>query len=172
MPGLESVPPWVALYVKSRHEKHVVVHLGGKGVESFLPTYVKRYGNSKRAELPLFPGYVFCRLPPSSQLPVLMTPGVFYIVSKAGIPTTISDAEIDAVKSMLKPGFVLKPWSYGCPGQEIRVNSGPLRGLRGVLSEASNDKWLVVSVDLLRRSVAVKLHRDFLCSADISYGPA
>ena len=160
--------PWAAVYVKSRHEKNVELILRNKDYEPFLPTYPKRHRNSKKFDLPLFPGYVFCRLDGSTALPVLMIPGVFSIVSSGCVPAVIPDSEIEAIRQMLASGFVLSPWTYVCPGQEILLNSGPLRGIRGVVSEDSDEKWLVVSVHILQRSVAVKMDRASLSVGGIS----
>jgi transcription antitermination factor NusG len=154
--------PWFALYVKPRHEKNVALILRGKGYEAFLPIYTHRVKNNKSFNLPLFPGYVFCRIELSSRLPVMKTPGIFSIVGNGSEPEPICDHEIEAIRRMIDSGFMPVPWSYVVPGQEVSVESGPLRGVQGVIVEAKSDKWLVVSVNLLRRSIAVKIERDFL----------
>jgi transcription antitermination factor NusG len=151
--------PWFAVYVKYRHEKTTTLALKSKGYESFLPTYVKVHKGSKKFELPLFPGYVFCRLETSNALPVLTIPGVFSIIGKGRDPEPISEVDIESIKRMVDSGLTLCPWPYVFRGQELRITSGPLRGIRGVVVDASNEKWLVVSVHLLQRSVAVKVER-------------
>jgi transcription antitermination factor NusG len=154
--------PWFALYVKPRHEKNVALMLRGKGHETFLPTYNHRVKYGKIFELPLFPGYVFCRIELSSRLPVMMTPGIFSIVGNGPEPEAICEQEIEGVRRMLESGFGPIPWPYLSPGQEVSLESGPLRGVQGVVVDANDQKWLVVSVNLLRRSVAVKVEREFL----------
>lgn len=154
--------PWFALYVKSRHEKNVALMLHGTGYETFLPTYSHRVKYNKSFKLPLFPNYVFCRLELSRRLPVMMTPGVFSIVGNGPEPEPISESEVQAVKRMVESGLMAMPWPYVLPGQEISLESGPLRGVQGVVVDASNEKWLVVSINLLRRSVAVKIEREFV----------
>lgn len=154
--------PWFALYVKPRHEKNVKFMLHGKGYEAFVPTYTHRVKNNKSFDLPLFPGYVFCRLEPSNRLPVMTTPGIFSIVGNGSEPEPICEHEIEAVRRMIGSGFMPIPWSYLAPGQEVYLESGPLRGVQGVIVDANNGRWLVVSVNLLRRSVAVKMEREFL----------
>jgi transcription antitermination factor NusG len=154
--------PWFALYVKPRHEKNVALVLQAKGYEAFLPTYTHRVKYNKNFELPLFPSYVFCRIELSTRLPVMMTPGVFSIVGNGLEPEPISEDEVQGVRRMLESGFTPIPWPYVLPGQEVSLESGPLRGVQGVVVDASNGKWLVVSVNLLRRSVAVKIEREFL----------
>jgi transcription antitermination factor NusG len=154
--------PWFALYVKPRHEKNVALILQGKGYEAFLPTYRHRVKNNKSFELPLFPGYVFCRIELSNRLPVMTTPGIFSIVGSGSEPEAICEHEVEGVRRMIESGFTPIPWSYLSPGQEVSLESGPLRGVQGVVVDANNGKWLVVSVNLLRRSLAVKIEREFL----------
>src|SRR5437763_16719861 len=99
--------PWFAVYVKYRHEKTTVLALKSKGYEAFLPTYLKVHRDSKKFELPLFPGYVFCRLEISNTLPVLTTPGVFSIIGKGRYPEPISEVEIKAIRRMVGSGLTL-----------------------------------------------------------------
>jgi transcription termination/antitermination protein NusG len=160
--------PWFAVYVKYRHEKTTTLALKSKGYESFLPTYVKVHKGGKKFELPLFPGYVFCRLETSNALPVLTIPGVFSIIGKGRDPELISEVDIEGIKRMVDSGLTLCPWPYVFRGQELRITSGPLRGIRGVVVDASNEKWLVVSVHLLQRSVAVKVDRESVTPQSIS----
>jgi transcription antitermination factor NusG len=160
--------PWFAVYVKPRHEKSVALILKGKGLDSFLPTYTRRHCDSKKFELPLFPGYVFCRLDVSKTLPVMTTPGVFSIVGNGHAPQVIPDTEIEQIRRMLGSGPMPHPWPYISAGQQVLLESGPLRGLEGVVVDASDERWLVVSVHLLRRSVAVKMERASLPLGSIS----
>lgn len=153
--------PWFALYVKPRHEKNVAVILQSKGYEPFLPTYRHRVKYNKTFELPLFTSYVFCRIELSARLPVMTTPGVFSIVGNGPEPEAISEQELEGVRRMVQSGVAV-PWPYLTPGQQVSVESGPLQGVQGMVVDTSNEKWLVVSVNLLRRSVAVKLDREFL----------
>ena len=153
-----SCAPWLAVYVKPRHEKNVAFALQHKGYEAFLPTYTKCHRYKRKFELPLFPGYVFCRSELSKTLPLLTTPGVFSIVGNGRHP--ISDEEINAVRRLATSGFAPCPWPYVSIGQEFCIESGPLRGVRGVLVDASDHRWLVVSVHLLQRSMAAKLDRE------------
>jgi|SRR5690242_3009172 transcription antitermination factor NusG len=165
IPSDLSSSPWFAVYVKYRHEKNIALALRGKGYEAFLPTYIKAQRNSKRLEMPLFPGYVFCRLDTSKTLPVLTIPGVFSILGNGRGPEPISELDIHGIRVVTGSGLTPCPWPYVSTGQSLRVTSGPLRGVEGVVVDASNAKWLVVSVHLLQRSVAVKVER-----ADVS-GP-
>lgn len=163
--------PWFALYVKPRHEKNVALILKGKGYETFLPTYRNRVKYNKVFELPLFPSYLFCRLEPRDRLPVISTPGVFSIVGNGNQPEPIAEREIKAVKAVLEADSAAIPWPYVVPGQEIIVKSSPFQGVQGVVVDGSNGKWLVVSVNVLQRSVAVKLDRELVCF-EVPFGAA
>jgi transcription termination/antitermination protein NusG len=160
--------PWFAVYVKYRHEKTAALALKGKGYEAFLPTYVKVHRDSKKFELPLFPGYVFCRLEVSNMLPVLTIPGVFSIIGRGRDPEPISEVDIESIRHMVGSGLTLCPWPYVFRGQELRLTSGPLRGIQGVVVDASDERWLVVSVHLLQRSVAVKVERESISPHSLS----
>lgn len=154
--------PWFALYCKPRHEKSVAAILQGKGYEVFLPTYTHRVKYHKTFELPLFPSYVFCRMEAGSPLAVVSTPNVFSIVGSGKGPDPISEDEVQGIRRMIESGSGPMPWPYVLPGQEVWVESGSFKGLRGVIVDANEGKWLVVSVNLLQRSVAVKLDRESL----------
>ena len=154
--------PWYALYVKYRHEKKIARSLSGRAVHTFIPTYPRVHRNGSQFDVPLFPGYVFCRIDISTTLPVVSTPGVFGIVSSGASPRCIPEEEIESVKQLLATGFPIAPREYFGPGQEIALSHGPLRGIRGVVTDASDERWLIVSIHMLQRSVAVKLDRQYI----------
>lgn len=132
----------------------------GKGYEYLLPTTKKRKRWSDRirevAE-PLFPGYLFCRFSPERRLPILTTPGVIQIVGYDRQPISVDEAEIAALKTMVASGAANQPWPYLEVGDRVRIESGPLRGLEGILVDTRCSHRLVLSVSLLQRSVAVEL---------------
>jgi transcriptional antiterminator NusG len=154
--------PWFALYVKNRHEKKIASSLEGKGFEAFLPTYPKHHQHSKKFELPLFPGYVFCRLPVGDKLPVVSTPGVFLIVGNGSPGAIVPETEIEGIRRTMESGCMVKPWPYVSRGERIHLRSGPLRGVEGVVMDETHDDWLILSVHLLQRSLAVKVDRSCL----------
>src|SRR4029453_2614673 len=95
---------WFALYVKPRHEKTVHRLLTGIGRDAFLPLYVRRhvYGSRpKEHGVPLFPGYVFCRVDPFKRVQVLSTRGVLSIVCIGKTPIPIEDSEIFSIQSAI-----------------------------------------------------------------------
>lgn len=156
---------WFALQTRPKHEKMVSSLLEGKGYEQFLPLYQSWHRSSGRLKsvlLPLFPGYVFCRFDQFRRLPILVTPGVFSIVSRGRTPEPIADEEIAAVQTSCSSNLQVKPWPYLEHGDLVQVECGPLQGVQGIfLSEKSGGR-LVVSVDMLRRSVAVEMDRDWV----------
>lgn len=151
---------WYALHVRPRAERMVAEMLREKGYEPFLPTHVSRRRWSDRVkelDMPLFPGYLFCRVTPSSAGPIVTTQGVLRIVGAPGAPLPVDDAEIDALRTVVESRLRLEPWPYLRVGQRVRIEAGPLRGLHGVLVRVSDQQRLVVSVSLLQRSVAVEI---------------
>jgi transcription antitermination factor NusG len=152
--------PWFALQVRTRHESVVADFLEGKGYTSFLPSYKckKRWSDRiKVKEGPLFPGYLFCRFDPQYRLPILKTPGVIQVVGYNRTPVPIDDAEIHAIQILVQSGFPNQPWPFLTVGERVQVESGPLRGLEGILVALKGKHRLVVSVTLLKRSVAVEM---------------
>jgi transcription antitermination factor NusG len=151
---------WLALQVRSRYESTVAEHLSGNGYERFLPFYKcrKRWSDRvKEVDAPLFPGYLFCRFDPKNGLPILKIPGVIQIVGCNGTPLPIDDGEIDAIQRFITSGIPSQPWPFLRVGDRVRIESGPLCGVEGILIEFKGNHRLIVSVTLLQRSVAVSI---------------
>ena len=162
---------WFALRVKSRSEKLVATMVYHKGFEQFLPLYQCRRRWSDRfkaAELPLFPGYVFCRLNPKDRLPLLTIPGVLHFVGIGKIPLPIDEAEIGSIQAAIGSGMRAEPWPFLNAGERVRIEEGPLAGLEGILVRERGQHRVIVSVTLLRRSVAVEVDRDWVSSLDVA----
>ena len=165
---------WFALRVKSHCEKVVSTIARNKGFEEFLPLYQCRQRWSDRLKLvdfPLFPGYVFCRLDPQYRLPLLTIPGVLHFVGIGKTPVAIEDEEIVAIQSAVKSGLAAEPWPFLEAGQRVRLEDGPLAGLEGFLVEVRKQCRVVVSVTLLKRSVAVEIDREWVAPLDQSGTP-
>lgn len=161
--------PWFALRVKSRTEKVVSMIARNKGYEEFLPLYQSRRKWSDRfksVEMPLFPGYVFCRLNPEFRLPLLTIPGVMSLVGIGKIPAPIEEAEISAIRAAIGAGLSAEPYPFLEAGQRVRLAEGPLTGLEGLLVEVRKQHRLVVSVSMLKRSVAVEIDRHWVRPLD------
>jgi len=152
--------PWFALQVRTRHESAIAGFLEAKGYEQFVPIYKLRKRWSDRVkvtEAPLFPGYLFCRFDPQYRLPILKTPGVIQIVGCNRIPAPIDENEMQAIQTLVASGLQAQPWPFLAVGDRVRIESGPLRGLDGIVVKLKENHRLVVSVSLLRRSVAVEI---------------
>jgi transcription antitermination factor NusG len=153
---------WFALSVKPRHEKSTSAALRFKGFQEFAPLYrsLRRWSDRfKEVELPLFAGYVFCRFDASRRLPILTTPGVLRIVGNGREPVPVLDSEIEALKAVAGSGLAAEPWPFLEVGSQIGIEEGPLRGAHGTLIEIKGRERLVLSVTLLRRSIAVEVDR-------------
>jgi transcription antitermination factor NusG len=167
--GPDSRLPWFAIRVKSNYEKPVSAILRGKGFEEFLPTYRARRQWSDRIkvlDLPLFPGYLFCRIDLSRRLPLLTTPGVLYLVGKGRTPEPVDDTEVMAIQSVVRSGLPALPWPSVVVGQKVRLERGPLRGIEGVVAKIADQHRIYVNATLLQRSVSVQVDSDWVSTLD------
>jgi transcription antitermination factor NusG len=149
---------WFAVQVISRAEQRVAALIDLRGYETFVPTYkaVRKWSDRKKhLDLPLFPGYVFCRLTHTVSGLLLSTPGVLRIVSFGGKPSPIANSEIEQVQRAVASGAKTMPWSYLCVGQKVRVESGPLAGVHGILVQVRAQRRLVISVSTITKSISV-----------------
>lgn len=160
---------WFALNTKLRYEEFVAKHLGSKGYEILLPVYQSRRRWSdrvKKVELPLFPGYLFCRFDSQDRLPILTTPGMIQIVGFGKTPVPVDDAEIAAIQRAVSSGLAKEPWPYLRLGERVRVECGALRGVEGILLNIKGSHRLILSVTLLQRSVAVEVSSAWVVPTD------
>jgi transcription antitermination factor NusG len=153
-------PHWYAAYVCARHEKQVVLQLQERRVNCFLPVYrsLRRWKDRrKELELVLFPGYVFVHLDLKDRLRVLQLPSVVRFVSFNGQPAPLPDSEIEILSKGLASGIRAEPHPYLKVGHRVRVRSGPLAGAQGILQRKKDKFRVVLSIDLIMRSVAVEV---------------
>ena len=158
--NLAGAASWFAVQVKATHEKRVTSMFDYGGVEWFLPLAMcsRRWSDRiKRVELPLFPGYIFCRFAAGQRARILKTPSVIRIVGVGDTPMPIEDQEIEAIQKVMKSGFTVLPHPFLRIGERIRILSGPLSGLEGLIGDIRQRKRLILSVTLLRRSIAVEI---------------
>ena len=157
--GIEN---WYAVHTRSRHERVVAQRLREQGVNTFLPlvSEVHRWSDRRKSvEVPLFGCYVFVKLPATGEdrLRVLRIDGVFKFVGARGMGTPVAEAQIDAVRTLISQQI---PWSshpFLQIGQRVRVRGGALDGVEGILLSRNDDNTLVVSVDAIQRSLAVRI---------------
>lgn len=149
---------WVALQVRLKTERTVAMHLDYRGYEYFLPLGREAAaGNCETIGRPLFPGYVFCRFQTTASAPIVTTPGVCRIVSFGAGPAFVADDEIESVRRTVESGLPVAPIGSFQPGTKVLIANGPLQGVRGSVLDASDRQFLVVSIGLLRRSIAVEM---------------
>jgi transcription antitermination factor NusG len=162
---------WHALYVRSRHEKSVYAQLDAKEEEAFLPLYSRKQkwaDRWKTVELPLFPGYVFCRFDANRRYSVLATSGVIDVVRTGSQPAPIHAGDIEAIQRIVKSPLLTEPLPDLVAGEKVIMSDGPLKGLTGTLMEVRKGFRLVVSIELLRRSVLVEIDRDWVVSSPLT----
>src|SRR5258708_318440 len=155
---------WFALAVKPRFDKAVARALEVKGYETLLPLYKKHRNGarSKISELPLFPGYVCCRFDVQSRLPILTTPGVIQVLGAGNMPMPLSDVEVNSLQTALKTQHPVVPYPFVDAGQRVRINSGALAGVEGIVISFTQRLRLLLSITLLQRSVLLELDRDLV----------
>jgi transcription antitermination factor NusG len=168
-PGNSSIlpakSPWYGVMTRSNQEKHVAAMLDSKGYEKYLPLYRQRRRWSDRVvtiEVPLFPGYIFCRFDSQRRLPVISTPGVVSIIGFGNEPEPIPDCEIEAIERVLQSGAGAEPHPFLRVGQRIRVSQGALKDVEGILVRKKSDLRLIVSVSILQRSVSVEIDSSWI----------
>jgi transcription antitermination factor NusG len=157
--------PWYALQVRPRFEKIIASTLLNKGYEGFLPLYRHRSRWSdriKEVQLPLFPGYLFCRFDVNKRLPILITPGVLHVVGIGKTPHPVDDDEIAALQTIVLSSLQAEPRAYLAVGRKVRIEIGPLAGVEGILAALKGAHRLVVSVSLLQRSVSVEIDESWV----------
>lgn len=168
-------PKWLALRVRSRCEKVVALAVRSKGFDDFLPLQrrLQRWSDrSKWVEIPLFPGYVFCRLNLEDRFSLLTIPGVMHIVGFGRVPEPVDHSEILAIQHALRSEVPVEPWPFPEAGKPVRLSYGPLAGLEGILVKNADrvdtgedevaDRRLVLPLSVLKRSVALKIEREWI----------
>ncbi len=153
---------WFAVQTRPRYEKKVTAELQEKGIKAFLPlcSALHQWSDRRRAvQMAVFPGYVFVRIAPAlnARVSVLRTNGVIGFVGVRGIGTPIPDDEIDAVQTLLQQRIPFEPYPYLNVGQRVCIRGGSLDGIKGFLTAVNSDESLIVSVELIQRSIAMRI---------------
>lgn len=165
MNGVEQLWPWYAILAKNGREKSATLILKNIGYECYLPVsrLTRKWSDrTKIVDVPLFPGYFFCRMNHRNRLPVLMAPGVINVVGIGKIPVPVDEDEIAAIQRVGASSLLVTPWPYVEVGETVRIGAGPLQGLSGVVIKLKSETKLVLSVTLLQRSVAVEIDRTWV----------
>ena len=156
----QQAAPWYAIYTNSRHERVVAKHLQDRSIETVVPLYRSWHrwkDRRKLVELALFPSYVFVRIEAQKRLRVLQVPGVVSLVSFNGQPAALPEQEINALRKGLENEIYAEPHPYLRVGRRVRVVRGPMAGAEGILSRKKDKCRVVISIDVLMRSIAVEV---------------
>lgn len=162
--GENCLRQWFAAYITPRHEKHAANMLTERGIETFVPLYrvARQWKKSCPTvlELPLFPTYVFVRISRQARGAVLGTPGVLSIVGSSREPWSLPEVEVEALRRM--QCCKVEPHPYLRVGEKVRVKSGVMTGVEGILIRKKSEFRVVLSLDAIMQSVAVEIDADDL----------
>jgi transcription antitermination factor NusG len=153
---------WYAIHTRARHERVVEQRLRAEGLETFLPitSEVHRWSDRRKSiEVPLFSCYVFVRffLTPEQRVRVFRVYGILGFVGIRGQGTPIPDEQIDAVRTILTQRLPWSSHSFLKVGQRVRIRGGALDGLGGIFLSRNGDRTLVISIDAIQRSLALRI---------------
>jgi transcription antitermination factor NusG len=153
---------WFAVQTWPRYEKKVAAELERKEIEVFLPLLSAKHQWSDRhrtVELPLFPSYVFVRIPETTpaRVRVLRTNGVTNFVGMRATGSPVPESEIESVRALLSRGIAFQAHPFLNVGQRVRIRGGSLHGVEGILREKNADLTLVVSIQIIQRSLSIRL---------------
>ena len=165
LPALRAVveePRWYAVHTRARHEKAVTTQIERTGVTTFLPLIrqTHRWSDRKKiVECVLFDCYTFVRLASYAQeyLPIVETPGVVGLVGIRGAGLPIPDKEIEDIRAVLANDVPCTPYPFLNAGRRVRILGGCMDGLEGILVAKNSDRSLIVSVEMIQRSLAVRI---------------
>jgi transcription antitermination factor NusG len=153
-------PDWFAAYTMSRHEKRIASFCDRIGIELFLPLYTSQRSWKNRTtvdlQMPLFPNYIFVRLLPQDHGPLMRLPGLLSLVGNASGPVVIPDGDMELVRRIIACKAI-EPHPFMTKGDKVRVMTGPLSGLIGVVVKKGNGVRFIVSLDVIGKSVSLHI---------------
>ena len=156
-----STPLWFAAYTRANHERTAADHLAQRSIAHFVPTYesVRVWKDrKKRLDLPLFPGYVFVRVPLEEKLRVLVVPGIVRLVGFDGRPLPVPDDEIATLRTVVEHKLKAEPHPYLIAGRKVRIVRGALEGMEGILIRKKGRLRVIVSITLIRQSAMIEVN--------------
>lgn len=154
---------WFAVFTVPRHEKRVEIHLHLRGIENFLPLFQKQRhwkdGSKGMLQLPLFSSYLFVRIGLGERVPVLKVPGVISIVGGGTQPLPVPDSYIHFLREGLVLGKI-EPHSFLAAGTKVRIRSGVMAGMEGILLRKKNNFRVVLTLEMIMKSVTVEVEME------------
>jgi transcription termination/antitermination protein NusG len=151
---------WFAAYTMSRHEKRIASHCERIGIEQFLPLYISQRSWRNRTtvdlQMPLFPNYLFVRLSPQDHGPLMRLPGLLSTVGNAAGPVVIPDGDMELLRRIIACKTI-EPHPFMAKGDRVRVVTGPLAGVIGVVQKRGNGLRFIVTLDVIGKSVSLHI---------------
>ena len=166
LPAAFLEPRWYAVYTCANHERRAAEQFRVRGIEHFLPQYesVRKWKDRRvRLQMPLFPGYVFIKVQLQNRFEVLQVPGVVRLVGFNGSPTPLPEEQMLILHARLSQCSRAMPHPFLSVGRRVRISAGPFTGLEGILRRKKSNLRVIVSLELIQRSVAVDVD-----SADVT----
>lgn len=164
-----TIKDWFAVFTTPRHEKRVEEHFRVREIESFLPLCRMRRewkdGSKVTVQIPLFPNYIFVRIERNERVPVLEVPGVLSIVGGGRESMSIHESYIHCLKEGLRQGKI-EPHPHLTTGMRVRIRSGVMAGMEGILLRKKNDFRVVLTLPMIMKSVKVEVGLDEIEPAD------
>jgi transcription antitermination factor NusG len=151
---------WYAVYTKHQHEKTAANYLASNDFEVLLPLYRASHRGRGRATdvfLPVFPCYLFIRASLSRRTDILKTPGVFWLLENSGRACSVPEADMEAVRKIAESPRLVEPHEYLKLGDIVRIREGSLSGITGILTRVKNRYRVVLTIELLKKSVSVEV---------------
>lgn len=157
-----AATPWYAIYTRSRHEKRVAAQLAEKKIPTFLPLRVEVHrwqDRYKKVDMPLFRGYVFAQYQHESaaRISILRTTGVVRIVGFGPQDAAVPGEQIETLQRLLETRQLLHRHRYLQVGERVKVITGALAGVEGILVRVKKRDRLVIAIEPIRQAVAVEL---------------
>jgi transcription antitermination factor NusG len=158
---------WIAVRSKPRAEKVALDQLEKKGIQAYLPLVRQKRKWSDRlkwVELPLFPGYLFAKVALKNSIFVLETYGVSTVIKFGGEVAVVQESVVKSIRLALEGGYELKPTEYFIKGDKVEVIEGPMKGMKGIVSNIKGKEKLVIKIDALQQAIAVHIETKYLQS--------
>ena len=165
---------WIAVRSKPRAEKVALEQLEKKGIQAYLPLVRQKRKWSDRmqwVELPLLPGYLFAKIELKNSIFVLQTHGVSTVVKFGGTVGVVQESVVKSIRLALEGGYELVPTEYFTNGDEVEVIEGPMKGMKGIVSEIKGEEKLIIKIDALQQAIAVHIETKFLQSVGKKRAP-
>jgi transcription antitermination factor NusG len=158
----QQEPSWYAVHTMARHEKRIAAQFEEKSVCTFLPLLHQVHTWSDRrkvVEIPMFSCYAFVHMVQTveERLKVLRTPGVLGFVGSERQGTPIPDEQIESLRKAISEKLPCLPHPFISVGKRVRICGGSLNGVEGILMRQGADQSLIISVELLQRSVSIRV---------------